>query len=221
MNPFTKNWLVKRISEEALRPAIEKYAKGKLIDVGCGSKPYRGLTLPRVSEHLGLELESSCHCLDSVEIIGSAYAIPVDDREFDTVLCTAVVEHLEDPAKAVREMQRVLSHGGHMIMTVPLFWHIHEEPRDFYRYTEYGIKHLMKQAGLEVVEVKPLSGYCVTFGQELVYFLWMFRKGGIINPLWWLIPLLGAMIQYLCYVLNKFDPSTSFTWMYLVIARRP
>jgi len=101
-----------------------------------------------------------------------------------------------------------------------LFWHLHEEPRDFYRYTEHGLRYLLEKNGYEIAELLPLSGFCVTFGQELVYYLWRFRKGGKINPLWWIVPLFGALIQSVCYALNKVDRSSSFTWMYLVIARK-
>jgi hypothetical protein len=101
-----------------------------------------------------------------------------------------------------------------------LFWHLHEEPRDFYRYTKYGLKYLFEKNGFEIVELKPLSGFWVTFGQELVYYLYRFRKGGRLNPLWWIIPVLGIFIQGICYLLNKIDHSEEFTWMYLLVARK-
>ena len=221
MNLLQKNWLVKRISEDALSGALREYAKGRLIDVGCADKPYEKLTRGLVASHVGLDHENTQHDRSRVDVFGTAYCIPMEDGTFETVLCTAVLEHLEEPAEAIGEMFRVLAGGGHLIMTVPFFWHLHEEPRDFYRYTNHGLRYLLEKNGFEIVELLPLSGFCVTFGQELVYFLWQLRRGGRLNPLWWIIPPLGALIQSGCYVLNKIDRSTIFTWAYLVVGRKP
>ncbi|MBA7698825.1 hypothetical protein ES703_107507 [subsurface metagenome] len=103
---------------------------------------------------------------------------------------------------------------------MPLFWHLHEEPRDFYRYTKYGLRYLFEKNGFEIIELKPLSGFWVTFGQELVYYLWRFRKGGKINPFWWIIPPIGVLIQGISYLLNKIDHPEQFTWAYLVVVRK-
>ena len=60
---------------------------------------------------------------------------PAGNASFDCILSTAVLEHLEDPGCALKEASRVLRLGGHVLYTTPLFWHLHEERRDFYRYT--------------------------------------------------------------------------------------
>jgi len=195
MNLLQKNWLVNSVAEEALSIAIRRYARGRLVDIGCGDKPYEKLTRGLVANHVGLDHKNSFHDTSQVDIFGSAYSVPTDDGEFETVLCSAVLEHLEEPGEAIREMFRILSDGGYLILTAPLFWHLHEEPRDFYRYTEHGLRYLLENNGFEVAELLSLSGFCVTFGQELVYALWRFRKGGPVNPLWWLVPPLGALIQ--------------------------
>ena len=114
-------------------------------------------------------------------------------------------------------MGRILRKGGHGIFTVPLFWHLHEAPRDFYRYTKFGLEYLFGKNGFEIMELRALSGFCVTFGQELVYFLQRFRRGYVLNGL---VVTLGASIQGLAYFLNRLDHSYDFTWMYLVIVRK-
>jgi SAM-dependent methyltransferase len=137
------------------------------------------------------------------------------------VLCTDVLEHLEEPALAISEACRVLRSGGYAIYTVPLFWHIHEEPRDFYRYTTYGLRYLFEKSGFEIIEISALSGFSVTFTQEIVYFLYRYRRGGWINPFWWIIPPLGHVIQLLGYGLNKIERTEMFTCEYIVVARKP
>ena len=220
MRIFRKNWLVYKIADKVLNVAIQKYSKGKLLDIGCGEKPYKNMVKPYVTEYIGLDYENTLHDKSKIDLFGTAYNIPIENGYFDTVLCTAVLEHLEEPNKAIKEAHRILKSGGYAIYSVPLFWHLHEEPRDFYRYTKYGLRYLFEKNGFEIVELKPLSGFWVTFGQELVYYLYRFRKGGRLNPLWWVIPVIGMFIQGICYLLNKIDRSEEFTWMYLLVGRK-
>lgn len=216
---FKHNWLAYKISGESLSEAIQLNVKGKTVDIGCGNKPYAKMLKAYVTEYIGVDHQGTIHDKSNIDRFGSAYNIPAKDGEFDSAICTAVLEHLEEPDKAIAECNRVLRRGGVAIYTVPLFWHLHEEPRDFYRYTKYGVKYLFEKNGFEILELKPLSGFWVTFGQELVYYLWRFRKGKL-NPLRWIIPVIGVFIQGSCYLLNKIDRSENFTWMYLVVARK-
>lgn len=214
------NWLVTTIHEQQLARACSLYAKGILLDIGCGDKPYGKLTAGYVSEHIGLDHDRSEHDLSRADIIGTAYDIPLDDEYVDTILCTAVLEHLEEPGEALKEAFRVLKPGGYAIYTVPLFWHLHEEPRDFYRYTKYGLRYLFEKSGFSIVELEEMSGFWVTFGQELVYYLWDLRGGGRFNPLRWIIPPVGAAIQGICYLLDHLDHSPQFAWAYILVARK-
>ena len=122
--------------------------------------------------------------------------------------------------KALAEANRVLKNGAYVIYTVPLFWHLHEKPRDFYRFTKYGLKYLFEKNNFDCIEITPLSGFIVTFSQELVYYLNRFRRGGPINPLWWVVPIFGHLIQGLAYLLNKIDKSYDFAVEYIVVAKK-
>jgi ubiquinone/menaquinone biosynthesis C-methylase UbiE len=211
-----KNVLVNRIMDAALEHAAP-WASGRLLDIGCGTKPYREIFAPFVSEHVGVDHEESPHGLTEADLVGSAYSIPVPDAAFDTVLCTAVLEHLEEPAEALKEARRVLRAGGVAIYTAPFIWHLHEEPRDFYRYSKHGLRYLFERAGFEIVELKPLAGFWVTFGQLLVYYLYRFDNGRAVRrgPLTGI----GLGIQGLAWALDRLDRAEDWTWMYLVVAR--
>lgn len=219
-NIFSKNYLVYTLHDKQLSHSINQYAHGKLLDIGCGSKQYESMVSPFVTEHIGLDHEETLHDKSKIDLFGTAYNIPVADNYFDTVLCTAVLEHLEEPNNAIKEAFRVLKAGGYAMYTVPFFWHLHEEPRDFYRFTKYGLRYLFEKNGFEIVKLKPLSGFWVTFGQEFVYYLWRFRVGGKINPFWWIIPIIGVFVQSISYLLDKIDHPEGFTWMYIVVARK-
>ncbi len=213
-----KNILVNHIHDKHLLDFSESYFSGRLIDIGCGSKPYKKVLSSFIDVHVGVDHEATDHDKSEIDVFGTAYDIPVDDETFDSAICTAVLEHLEEPGQAIRECHRVLRSGGCAIYSVPFIWHLHEEPRDFYRYTKYGLKYLFEKSGFEVLEIKPLSGFWVTFGQMFIYNIYRFNRG----PLRYIpvIPVLGLAIQCVSYVLDRIDKSTQWTWMYMVVVRK-
>ena len=211
------NWLVHRIAWNHLSEVIPLYAGKRVLDIGCGDKPYESLFPSYVINYIGLDHAESQHTLRSVDIIADAYNTTAYDASFDTILSTSVLEHLERPQDAIFEMHRVLKPGGHVILTCPLFWHIHEEPRDFFRYTEYGLRFMFERANFEIVEIRPLSGFLVTFAQEFVYFLNLLKRNKILSHL---LSLIQWGIQRTAYCLNRYDKSYQFTWMNLVVARK-
>ncbi len=217
-----KNLLVNGLSDAALGPVLRSRARGLLLDVGCGLKPHAPLLRGLPVRHVGIDHPGSGHGMGAVDAASSAYAMPFRDGTFDLVLCSAVLEHLEEPAEAVREAFRVLRAGGSAVYTVPFIWHLHEEPRDFYRYSRHGLEYLFRKAGFDKVEVRPLSGFWATFGQLLVYQFHRLHRG----PLRWIpvIPLLGLLVQGGAYALDRLDRSAEsrkWTWAYLVVAEKP
>jgi len=212
------NWLVHKIVYKELEGIFPLYLSGRLLDIGCGCKPLQNLTREYVSEHIGLDHHDTFHDRSEVDIWGTAYSVPVEDASFDSAICTAVLEHLEEPELALRECHRILKSGGMAIYTVPFIWHLHDEPRDFYRYSKYGLEYLFKKTGFELIEIKALSGFWVTFGQLFVYNINRFNRG----PLRWfkIIDAFGFMLQCLAYFLDRLDRTEQWTWMYLVVARK-
>ena len=219
MGRETRNWLINRIVDRQLARVAASAARGRLVDVGCGDKPYEQVFRPFVTEHIGIDHADSQHDLGKVDLIGTAYAIPSPDASFDTVLCTSVLEHLEEPELALHESFRVLVPGGAAIYTVPHIWHLHEEPRDFYRFTAHGIRYLFTKVGFEIVEITPLSGFWVTWGTMLSYYVDRLNKGFIRRL--HVIDALTTVIQGAALLLERADRPERWTWLYLVVARRP
>jgi len=219
MAKVLKNLLVNYIHDRRLRVQAKQFARGRLIDIGCGIKPYQQIFADCVTEHVGVDHELSLHDKSNIDLLGTAYQIPVEDGSFDTAVCTAVLEHLEEPELALKECFRVLRPGGYAIYSVPFIWHLHEEPRDFYRFTKYGLEHIFKKAGFVIIELEALSGFWVTFGQLFVYNLYRFNRG----PLRWLriVDALGLVVQAFAFLMDKLDKTEQWTWMYLVVAQKP
>jgi SAM-dependent methyltransferase len=215
----SKNWLVNELVRRHLARALKSYARGVLVDIGCGLKPYEELGRPYIERHVGVDHPATLHGTHRVDIAATAYAIPVPDQSFDSALCSAVLEHLEEPEQAIRECFRVLKPGGHAIYTVPLMWHLHEEPRDFFRYTKYGLKHLFSKVGFEIVELTAMSGFWVTFGQLSSYVLHRRNRGWLKRAR--LIPPIGGAIQLTALMLDRLDHTEQWTWAYLAVVRKP
>jgi SAM-dependent methyltransferase len=214
-----KNLLVNTIHDRALRELASKYLSGRLVDIGCGVKPYRAMLAPYVTEHVGVDHLGTQHAPSQVDLWGTAYNLPVPPDSFDSAVCTAVLEHLEEPEQALRECYRVLRPGGVALYSVPFIWHLHEEPRDFYRLTKYAISYLSEKVGFELLELRALSGFWVTFGQLLVYNLYRYHRGPLrVLPV---IPLIGLGVQGVSYLLDRIDRAERWTWMYMFVVRKP
>jgi SAM-dependent methyltransferase len=213
-NEAARNRLVYRQLSAALAYAARRYASGRLLDIGCGTKPWRDVFAPHVTEHVGIDHEQSVHGLGGVDVVADAYAVPLPGASADAILLTEVLEHLERPAAALAECRRLLRPGGHLIATTPFSWPLHEEPRDFFRYSPYGLRHLSAEAGLEVVELHALGGAWTTVALHFSHALQRHRRRAA--------PLVDAACvaaQRLAFAWERVDRQESLAWNHLLVAR--
>ena len=140
-----KKLLTKKITRENLDCFIKKHTTNKkTLDLGCGTSPYSKYFPNRV----GMDLKKS----QDINLVGDAHRLPFKEEIFDIVLATEVLEHLKNPQIAINEMGRVLKHNGKLIITTRFIFPLHDTPNDYYRYTKYGLKHLLRK--WNVVEIK-------------------------------------------------------------------
>lgn len=101
----------------------------KVLDAGCGTGWFSrravelgaSVTSLDVGENLLNEVKKKC---DTTRVVGDVTALKFKDGTFDVVVSSDVIEHTPDPAKAVKEMARVLKKGGILALTVPnRRWH--------------------------------------------------------------------------------------------------
>jgi SAM-dependent methyltransferase len=143
-NPFyfARRGLVRMLSE--FFPSLT----GEVLDVGCGSQPYRS-RLP-ATRYVGLDLDTpEARARGVAELFYDGSAFPCAAASFDGVLCSQVLEHVFTPEAFLREIHRVLRPGGRLVLAVPFAWD--EQPRDFARYSSFGLQALLERAGFEVV----------------------------------------------------------------------
>jgi SAM-dependent methyltransferase len=152
------------LNAELLR--IAPLASGRLLDIGCGNKPYLGM-LQCVDAYIGCDIVQSSN--NKVDVMSSAMSLPFSANSFDTVFSTQVIEHVEDHQCLCNEAYRVLKTGGYFLLAGPMYWHLHEEPYDFFRFTKHGFRLILEKAGFEVVEIKSNGGKWAVLGQVLIH----------------------------------------------------
>lgn len=147
------------ITARAYANALERFARGSLLDVGCGLAPLYGTYAPLVSSSTHVDWATTGPTAAVVDDqVDLNAGLPYADATFDTVLATDVLEHIERPDVLWAHMSRVLRPGGHIILGVPFLTWIHEAPNDHHRFTEYKLRSLCADTGLDVVELFPYGG---------------------------------------------------------------
>ena len=130
-----------------------KSLSGKLLDIGCGTKPYEPYL--SVKEYIGVEIDSErSRTTSKADIFYDGKKIPFTDKEFDCALANEVFEHVFNPTEFLHEVNRVLKMNGKFLLTEPFVWDEHEQPHDFARYTSFGLKHVLEQNGFKVIQHK-------------------------------------------------------------------
>jgi SAM-dependent methyltransferase len=207
---------------DLLAAAADSLAPGsRVLDVGSGDAPYREL----FSRHTYVtsDWEGTQYAPEHApDLIGPAHDLPVDASSFDGVICTQVLEHVADPASALAEFHRVLRPGGMLCVSTPLTWYLHETPNDFYRYTSYGLAHLVGSAGFVDLDIRPMNSTPTTIAQllrHLGYLLGRVEDGH--NPR---RVMAGEVSERLADVIDTFGDLDTQWWLpisYSVVASKP
>ena len=160
-NPFfiIRRGLFRNISQ------LSGYLHGRLLDFGCGSKPYRSLF--DVTAYIGTDIEVSGHDHrnEDIDVYYDGTTLPFDNASFDSIFSSEVFEHIFNLPQILDELYRVLKPGGHMLITVPFVWDEHEIPYDFARYTSFGIRHILIEKGFDIVKEAKTTNYVATLCQ--------------------------------------------------------
>lgn len=124
--------------------------KIKLLDVGCGFKPYLKLFEKNKIEYVGVDFEKEKSYAD---FVASAEKLPFSDNSFDALIYSEVFEHIKDLNLALNEMRRVSKNGAFVYISSPFIFPEHGAPYDFQRLTQYFYKENFKND--EIIEIKP------------------------------------------------------------------
>lgn len=180
LNPFyhSRNGLRKAIAQMA------PHMSGRLLDVGCGRKPYREMF--SANEYIGLEIDSSENRANKqADFFYDGNLFPFANHDFDGVLCNQVLEHVFTPDLFLGEIRRVLKPGGLLLLTVPFVWDEHEQPWDYARYSSFGLTDLLEKNGFELLDQQKINADVRVLFQLVNAYLYkvLWTKSQVINLL--------------------------------------
>ncbi|MDP3735398.1 MAG: class I SAM-dependent methyltransferase [bacterium] len=132
-----------------------------IVDIGAGKGQYGDLL--RQGSYIGVDFVQ----FPGVDVVTDIVAgIPLSSEIADIVVLSNVLEHVPDPKAVLAHCYRILKPGGKIVILVPFFISIHQEPHDYLRYTHYMLRYLLSHAGFVDVVVEP-SGNVIDVMQKV------------------------------------------------------
>lgn len=199
--------------------------KGKILDIGCGDKPYKNF-LHRDSQYFGMEYQES---LQKSDLFGDVNKLPFKDKVVDAVLFNEVIEHIPNPNESIKEIFRVLKVGGKLFLTAPMYWRLHYVPNDYFRFTNYGLLYILKNNNFDVLEIERMGGFfSIVFIRLIDIFVTkiLFKFTALLSIergkyrlavlLTWPFSFIG---YYLGQLLDKIDKDDAFLWAVLAVKK--
>lgn len=191
---------------------------GRVIDLGCGSSPYKDVILEQADEYVGVDWKHSLHDQGNVDVYADlTKGVPLDNECADTLVSFQVMEHLPDTKFFLSECHRLLKPGGRIVITVPFMWQVHEAPHDYYRFTRHGLDYLLKDAGFDDVDITEYTGFWQMWVVKFNYHTLRFARG----PFKYILALLWIIGQTVSVWLDRIDPHPQEAAGYVVKAVRP
>jgi SAM-dependent methyltransferase len=160
--------------------SVKKYSPmltGKLLDFGCGSKPYESL-FEHVNEYIGVDYngEGHLHKNENIDFYYDGKKLPFDNESFDSVFSSEVFEHIFNIDEILPELHRVMKNEGKILVTCPFVWNEHEIPIDYARYTQFALKHIFEKYGFRIIAIEKSGNYITTLAQMLALYMLSISK---------------------------------------------
>ena len=209
--------------EYRLKKYIEKISMSvlpgsRILDAGAGECRHKKYFAHASYVSQDLCIGDAKWDFSKVDIRSEIYNIPVANESYDYILCTEVLEHLKYPDLAFKEFQRILKKGGKLFVICPLTFAEHQQPHDYFRYTQFALKLLAEENGFSIQAMEKEGGRFIVLSQslvELIPTLLMERKLGIWG--YFLKALLFPVnfpIAILLYCLDGLDKYKNLTIQY-------
>jgi len=206
--------------ENAVAEFAESLAPGaRLLDAGAGETRFARYFAKQRYCGVDLAVGDAAWDYSSLSAVADLGALPFCDGAFDGAIHIVTIEHLKEPARALRELARVLRPGAEILVAAPHEWEVHQAPHDYFRYTRYGLAHLLGTAGFEILEMRPAGGYFRLLARRLLNGL-QFFAGGI---RWiWFVPAAILVVPPALFLplLDGLDRERNFTLGYICRAKR-
>ncbi len=212
--------IVEAAIDSSVRSLASQIPDGtRVLDAGAGEAQYADHFAHCRYTGVDLAIGDQQWSYSGLDVIADLTCLPFQDRSFEAAMNIVVLEHVREPARALREIARVLEPGGQLLIVVPQEWEVHQGPNDFYRYTRYGLEWLLEGAGFSKPKVQPIGGYFTLLARRLLNSMNFFQQG-----LRWLVfPFVAAVSGFLALILpglDFLDREKNFTLAYVCLAEK-
>lgn len=194
-----------------------------VLDVGGGRAPYRAC-FP-YQRYSSIDANPNA----GADIIADIRSLPFGDSVADAVLCAQVLEHVQDPDKALRELRRILKDDGYLILSTPLIIEVHAQA-DFFRWTEQGLRLFVQKGGFDILKMEKIGGIFSCLARTRMQTLFQvfaplpyeqmsnrdWLKYGIL--FFWYLLFIPAVRFFI--LLDAFDRKRDFTLGYVLLAKK-
>lgn len=138
---------------------LPKYAKGHLLDLGCGQVPLYAAYKDHITDNTCVDWENALEeNLFIDKYCDLNLPLPLEDGTYDTIILSDVLEHIQKPHLLWEEMYRVMNSDGSLLLNVPFFYWLHADPYDYLRYTKYALRAMAEEVGFDIVSIGTVGG---------------------------------------------------------------
>jgi SAM-dependent methyltransferase len=215
---FLRRYL--RFFESAIEDSVKHFARGltsgaRVLDAGAGELSHARYFERNRYVAVDLAVGDSTWDYGKLDAIADLTALPFRAATFDASINIVTLEHIREPACALREIERTLAPGGQLLLIVPHEWEVHQSPHDYYRYTRHGLAYLFDEAGFSEYRIEPVGGYFRLMSRRLLnglqFFdgLWFFLAAIFLAPPALVMPWFDSL-----------DRERNFTLGYICIAKK-
>ncbi|MDI6777754.1 MAG: methyltransferase domain-containing protein [Patescibacteria group bacterium] len=222
-------FLIRYYLQRDIKYFVKKFKfEGRVLDFGCGQKPYEHLFFN--SEYIGIDFENYSKNKEISdkkpdyffdEKYSKEMTLPFENGSFDNTVSFQVLEHHRKPEVMIREMARVVKKEGLILLTCPFVYALHEEPNDFQRLTEYKLRELFEKNNCQIIRIKKQGGFfsavSMLANEQLNYFA---AKNRINYLLACVIYPLFLLLQYTSILVDVFFRSEKVFINYIVLAKK-
>jgi SAM-dependent methyltransferase len=206
--------------EDAVRAFAASLPQGaRVLDAGAGEGQYAHEFARHRYCGVDLAVGDAAWNYSRLDALADLAGLPFRDEAFDAALHIVTIEHLPEPAAALREIARTLKPGKFLLIVAPHEWEVHQAPHDYFRYTRHGLDYLLDRAGFDAIEIRPAGGYFRLLARRLLNGLQFFTGGAR-----WLLFLPAALLlvppALILPFFDSLDRDRNFTLGYICAARK-
>lgn len=226
---ISPHFLINYYLQRDIKYFAKKYKyPGRILDLGCGQKPYEHLF--ENAEYVGIDFENysknrnvpgKTPDIYFSEEYAKELRLPLENDTFDQAVSFQVLEHHKKPELMISEMARVIKFGGFILLSFPFIYALHEEPHDYQRFTEYKMQEVFKENNCEIIEIKKqgslFSVYSTLANEQLNAYAAKGRFRYLVAVAIY-IPLL--LFQYLSFILDMIIKSDKVFINYIILAKK-